>query len=163
MRAIDLVASEFDAGIHIGEMIQRDMIAVRVSHDLRLAIVGSPDYFTQHPIPCKPEDLKEHSCIGFRFGGSVYRWEFEKGRKALTVYPQGPVSFDDPDLVIRAVLKGIGVGTSLEPLLERLISQRRLIQVLEEWCPTFPGFFLYYPSRRNRPAALDALIDSLRL
>jgi DNA-binding transcriptional LysR family regulator len=160
---IDLVASEFDAGIHIGELIQRDMIAVRVSEDLRLAVVGSPDYFEQHPIPRIPQDLKEHLCIGFRFGPGVYRWEFEKGRKALTVYPQGPVTFDDPDLVIRAALKGIGVGTALEQQLKRLISQGRLIQVLQDWCPTFPGFFLYYPSRRNRPAALDALIDTLRL
>ena len=160
---IDLVASEFDAGIHIGELIQRDMIAVRVSEDLRLAVVGSPDYFKQHPIPKTPEDLKEHLCIGFRFGGGVYRWEFEKGRRALTVYPQGPVSFDDPDLVIRAVLKGIGLGTGLEAQLNRMISKDRLIQVLQDWCPVFPGFFLYYPSRRNRPAALDALINSLRL
>jgi DNA-binding transcriptional LysR family regulator len=160
---VDLVASDFDAGIHIGELIQRDMIAVRVSADLRLAVVGSPDYFQRRPIPQTPEDLKVHSCIGFRFGGKVYRWEFEKGRKMLTVYPQGPITFDDPDLVIRAALKGIGVGTALEQQVERLIAQRRLTQVLQDWCPTFPGFFLYYPSRRNRPAALDALIDSLRL
>jgi LysR substrate binding domain-containing protein len=102
------VASDFDAGIHIGELIQRDMIAVRVSADLRLAVVGSPDYFQRRPIPQTPEDLKVHSCIGFRFGGKVYRWEFEKGRKMLTVYPQGPITFDDPDLVIRAALRGLG-------------------------------------------------------
>ena len=160
---IDLVASEFDAGIHIGELIQRDMIAVRVSEDLRLAVVGSPDYFKQHGVPRTPQDLKEHLCIGFRFGPGVYRWEFEKGRKSLTVYPQGPVTFDDPDLVIRAALRGIGLGTALEAQLKQMISQRRLIQVLQDWCPTFPGFFLYYPSRRNRPAALDAIIESLRL
>jgi DNA-binding transcriptional LysR family regulator len=160
---IDLVASGFDAGIHIGELIQRDMIAVRVSDDLRLAVVGSPDYFKERPIPRSPKDLKEHLCIGFRFGGSVYRWEFEKGRKALTVYPQGPFTFDDPYLVIRATVEGIGLGMNLEAEVKHLISQRRLIQVLQDWCPTFPGFFLYYPSRRNRPAALEALINSLRL
>ena len=159
----DLVASEFDAGIHIGELIHRDMIAVRVSPDLRLAVVGSPEYFTQHPIPRTPQELKEHLCIGFRFGGSVYRWEFEKGRKAVTVYPQGPVTFDDPDLVVRAALKGIGLGTALARQLKPLLSSGRLIEVLQDWSPTFPGFFLYYPSRRNRPAALDALIDTLRL
>lgn len=160
---IDLVSSEFDAGIHIGELIQRDMIAVRVSADLRLAVVGSRDYFDERGIPRTPEDLKQHSCIGFRFGPGVYRWEFEKGRKAMTVYPQGPVTFDDPDLVIKAALNGIGVGTALEAQVKRLISERRLVQVLQEWCPIFPGFFLYYPSRRNRPAALEALINSLRL
>ncbi len=159
---IDLVASGFDAGIHIGELIQRDMVAVRVSEDLRLAVVGSPEYFKHHDIPRTPHQLKEHPCIGFRFGGEVYRWEFEKGRKALTVYPQGPVTFDDPDLVIQAVLDGVGIGTALEAQLLPVIAKHRLVQVLEDWCPTFPGFFLYYPSRRNQSAALAALIRSLR-
>jgi len=160
---IDLVASEFDAGIHIGELIQRDMIAVRVSADLRLAVVGSPEYFAQHPIPRTPQELKEHLCIGFRFGGSVYRWEFEKVRKAVTVYPQGPVTFDDPDSVIEAVLKGVGVGTALENEVRSRIRSGKLVEVIQDWCPTFLGFFLYYPSRRNRPAALEALIEILRL
>lgn len=160
---IDLVASGFDAGIHIGELIQRDMVAVRVSEDLRLAVVGSPEYFSNHEVPRTPHELKEHSCIGFRFGGEVYRWEFEKAKKALTVYPQGPATFDDPDLVVRAVLKGLGIGTALERQVLPLISKHRLVQVLDDWCPVFPGFFLYYPSRRNQSAALAALIQSLRL
>ena len=160
---IELVAGGFDAGIHIGELIQRDMVAVRVSNDLRLAVVGSPEYFKHHTIPRTPHELKEHSCIGFRFSGEVYRWEFEKGRKLVTVYPQGPVTFDDPDLVIEAVLDGLGIGTALEPQLQPLFAKHRLVQVLEDWCPTFPGYFLYYPSRRNQSAALAALIQSLRM
>jgi DNA-binding transcriptional LysR family regulator len=160
---IELVAGGFDAGIHIGELIQRDMVAVRVSNDLRLAVVGSPEYFKHHNIPRTPNELKEHSCIGFRFSGEVYRWQFEKGRKALSVYPQGPVTFDDPDLVIEVVLNGLGIGTALESQLLPLTAKHRLIQVLEDWCPTFPGYFLYYPSRRNQSAALAALIQSLRL
>lgn len=160
---IDLVAGEFDAGIQIGEFIQRDMIAVRVTKDLRLAVVGSPEYFRNHEVPRTPHDLKDHACVGFRFSSGMYRWEFEKGRKQVTVNPQGPVSFDDSELVIDTVLQGIGLGIALEEVLSPHIKQHRLVQVLQDWCPTFPGFFLYYPSRRHQPAALAALISSLRL
>jgi DNA-binding transcriptional LysR family regulator len=160
---VDLIAGEFDAGVQLGEFIQRDMIAVRVTNELRLAVVGSPEYFESNSIPRHPQDLKNHSCIGFRFSRGLYRWEFEKGRKSLTVSPQGPASFDDPELVIQAVLDGIGIGTAMEDSLQALIANGRLVQVLRDWCPSFPGYFLYYPSRRNQPAALAALIDCLRL
>jgi DNA-binding transcriptional LysR family regulator len=160
---VDLVAGEYDAGVQLGEFIHRDMIAVRVTEEMRLAVVGSPAYFELNPIPRHPQDLKDHSCIGFRFSNGLYRWEFEKGRKALTVSPQGPASFDDPDLVIRAVLDGVGIGTAMEATLTGLFAKRRLVQVLRDWCPSFPGYFLYYPSRRNQPRALAALIDTLRL
>ena len=160
---VDLIAGQYDAGVQIGEFIQRDMIAVRVSKDLRLAVVGSPEYFRSHSIPQNPRDLRDHSCIGFRFSSGVYRWEFEKGRKALTVNPRGPVTFDDPDLVIQAVLNGLGIGTSLEETLKERIAKGQLVQVLRDWCPAFPGYFLYYPSRRNQPAALTALVNMLRL
>jgi DNA-binding transcriptional LysR family regulator len=160
---VDLVAGEYDAGVQLGEFIQRDMIAVRVTKEMRLAVVGSPSYFESNPIPRHPQDLKDHSCIGFRFSNGLYRWEFEKGRRALTVSPLGPASFDDPDLVIQAVLDGVGIGTAMEKNLADLIAEGRLVQVLRDWCPSFPGYFLYYPSRRNQPAALAALIDTLRL
>jgi DNA-binding transcriptional LysR family regulator len=160
---VDLVAGGFDAGVQIGEFIQRDMIAVRVSKDLRLAVVGSPEYFKSNKLPRTPRDLKDHACIGFRFSSGIYRWEFEKGRRSLTVNPQGPATFDDPDLVIQAVLNGLGIGTAMEDPLAEEIAKGRLVQVLKEWCPTFPGYFLYYPSRRNQPAALAALINTLRL
>lgn len=160
---VDLVAGEYDAGIQLGEFIQRDMIAVRVTNEMRLAVVGSPEYFESNAIPRHPQELKDHACIGFRFSNGLYRWEFEKGRKALTVSPQGPVSFDDPDLVIQAVLDGVGIGTAMEETLADLIAKGRLIQVLKDWCPLFPGYFLYYPSRRNQSAALAALIDTFRV
>jgi len=160
---VDLVAGEYDAGIQIGEFIQRDMIAVRVSEDLRLAVVASPAYLKRHGIPRTPRDLKDHACIAFRFRSGVYRWEFEKGRKVLTVNPQGPLSFDDPDLVIQSVLKGAGIGTAIEATLKPMIERGELIQLLADWCPQFPGFFLYYPSRRNQTAALSALIHALRM
>ena len=160
---VDLIAGEYDAGVQLGEFIQKDMIAVRVTGEMRLAVVGSQEYFDSNRKPKHPQDLRDHACIGFRFSNSLYRWEFEKGRKALTVSPQGPASFDDPDLVIQAVLKGVGIGTSMEESVASLISEGRLVQVLKDWCPTFPGFFLYYPSRRNQPAALAALIQTLRM
>ena len=160
---VDLVAGEYDAGVQLGEFIQRDMIAVRVTNEMRLAVVGSPAYFESNTLPRHPQDLKDHSCVGFRFSNGLYRWEFEKGRKALTVSPLGPASFDDPDLVIQAVLDGVGIGTAMEDTLTKLIAEGRLVQVLRDWCPSFPGYFLYYPSRRNQPAALLALIETLRL
>src|ERR1700750_1526126 len=160
---VDLVAGEYDAGVQIGEFIQRDMIAVRVSKDLRLAVVGSPEYFKSHKLPRTPRDLKDHACIGFRFSSGIYRWEFKKGRKALTVNPQGPVTFDDPDLVVQAVLNNLGIATTVEQPISEMIAKGRLVQVLRDWCPTFPGYFLYYPSRQNQPAALAALINTLRL
>ena len=160
---VDLVAGEYDAGVQLGEFIQRDMIAVRVTKEMRLAVVGAPGYFESKPIPRIPQDLKDHSCIGFRFSNGLYRWEFEKGRKTLTVSPQGPASFDDPDLVIQAVLDGVGIGTTMEDTIAGLIAEGSLVQVLRDWCPSFPGYFLYYPSRRNQPAALSALINALRL
>jgi DNA-binding transcriptional LysR family regulator len=160
---VDLVAGEYDAGVQLGEFIQRDMIAVRVTKEMRLAVVGSPSYFESNPVPRTPQDLKDHPCIGFRFSNGLYRWEFEKGRKTLTVSPQGPASFDDPDLVIQAVLEGVGIGTAMEDTIRGLIAEGRLIQVLTDWCPPFPGYFLYYPSRRHQPAALSALVSTLRL
>jgi DNA-binding transcriptional LysR family regulator len=160
---VDLVAGAYDAGIQIGEFIQRDMIAVRVSKEMRLAAVGSPLYFQAHKLPRTPHDLKDHACIAFRYSRGTYRWEFEKGRKALTVNSQGPVTFDDPALVVQAALNGVGIGMAIEETLQEAIASGRLIQVLKDWCPAFPGYFLYYPSRRNQPAALAALIHTLRL
>ena len=160
---VDLVAGQYDAGVQIGEFIQRDMIAVPVTGEMRLALVASPVYFESHPIPRTPHDLKDHACIGFRFSSGLYRWEFEKGQKAVTVSPQGPVSFDDADLVVQAVLEGVGIGSAMEETLTSLIAEGKVVQVLKDWSPSFPGFFLFYPSRRNQPAALAALIEALRL
>ena len=160
---VDIVAGGYDAGIQIGEFIQRDMIAVRVSDDLRLVVIGSREYFRSHPLPRTPRDLKDHACLGFRFTSGVYRWEFEKGRQALTINPQGPLVFDDPEFVTEAVLKGVGLGLALEATVAEPIATGRLVQVLAEWCPSFPGYYLYYPSRRHRPAALTALLHTLRL
>jgi len=160
---VDLVAGEFDAGIQIGEFIQKDMVAVRLSADLRLALVGTPGYFNTHTAPRLPQDLREHACIGFRFGSGMYRWEFTKGKRSVTFNPQGPISFDDSELVIQAVLQDVGIGMAMEHSLLTMIRDGRLIQVMRDWCPVFPGYFLYYSSRRNQTGALAALIGALRL
>jgi DNA-binding transcriptional LysR family regulator len=164
-RRMDIVAGGFDAGIHFGEYIEKDMIAVRVSGDHRAAIVGSPAYFRSHPKPKLPHDLLKHRCINFRHGsgGGVYRWEFDKGRKSLSVGVNGPLVIDDVEILIRAAVDGVGLAFISEDYVAPLIANVRLVRVLEDWCQPFPGFFLYYPNRRNQPAALSALIKALRL
>jgi DNA-binding transcriptional LysR family regulator len=160
---VDIVAARFDAGIEIGEFIQRDMIAVRVSADHRAAIVASPAYFRAHPKPRKPQDLLQHRCIGCRLGSAgLYRWEFEKGGKEVTVGPPGPVVLDDVDLMVRAALDGVGIAFTFEEEVAPLLARKRLVRVLEDWCPPFPGFFVYYPSRRHQPPGLTALVETLR-
>jgi DNA-binding transcriptional LysR family regulator len=160
----ELVAAGFDAGIHLGESIQRDMVAVRVSGDHRLAVVGSPEYFGSHPKPSSPHDLPNHRCINLR-GGSAgpYRWEFEKNGETLAVDVSGPLIVDDADLMIRAATDGLGLTFSFEEYVASQLASGALVRVLEDWCPPFAGYFLYYPSRRQQPAALAALIETLRL
>lgn len=161
---LDIVSGGFDAGIHFGEYIQKDMIAVRVSKDHRAAIVGAPGYFEAHPKPRTPPDLLKHRCINFRHGNAgVYRWEFDKGKKSLSVAVNGPLIVDDVEIVIRAAIDGIGLAFVGEDKVAQDLASGALIRVLEDWCQPFPGFFLYYPSRRQQPAALSALINTLRL
>jgi len=113
-----------------------------VSKDLRFAVVGSPGYFKSHEVPRTPSDLNDHPCIGIRVGGGPYRWEFEKGPKKQTVSVQGPAVFDEANLVIQAVLNGVGIGLAFEEQVAELLKKRRLIRVLEDWCSPFPGYFL---------------------
>ena len=161
---LDIVAGGFDAGIHFGEYIEKDMIAVRVSPDQRPTIVGSPAYFKSHAKPRSPRELIHHRCINFRHGSAgVYRWEFEKGRKSLSVAVNGPLIVDDLELVISAALDGVGLAYMSEEHGAEHLANGALVKVLEDWCQPYPGFFLYYPSRRNQPAALAALIETLRM
>jgi len=161
---VDLVAARFDAGIHFGEYIERDMVAVRVSRDLRPTIVGSPRYFESHPRPARPRDLTSHRCINFRRGSAgIYRWEFDKGKRSVTVAVNGPLIVDDVDLVLRAAIDGVGLAFMDEERAAPHLASGALVRVLEDWCPPFPGFFLYHPRQRQLPAALAALIETLRL
>ena len=161
---LDIVAGGFDAGIHFGEYIQKDMIAVRVSKDHRAAIVGAPSYFKSHPKPKTPHDLLKHRCINFKHGSAgLYKWEFDRGRKSVSVAVNGPLVVDDVELMVRASLDGIGLAFVSDERVEPQLKSGELLRVLDDWCQPFPGFFLYYPSRRQQPAALSALINTLRL
>ncbi|HEV2566336.1 MAG TPA: LysR substrate-binding domain-containing protein [Microvirga sp.] len=161
---IDIVAEGFDAGIRLGESLDQDMTAVRVSPDFRTAIVGSPDYFTRHPVPETPHDLQTQPCIGYRAAnGTLYRWEFEKDGKPLTVQVSGPLVIDAPTLMISAALDGVGLAYATESVVADHLASGRLIRVLEDWSPSFPGFYLYYPGRRQTSAALRVLAEMLRL
>ena len=160
----DLVAGGFDAGIHLGEFLQRDMIAVKVSDEQRAAVVAAPSYFASHPKPKTPRDLTAHRCLRYRMGpdGPVYRWEFEKRGKPVTVAVSGPLVVTDVELMIGAAIDGLGLAFALEAHVTEHLARGRLVRVLEDWCPPFEGYFVYYPSRRHQPAALQALVDSLR-
>src|SRR5439155_1547221 len=158
---IDLVAGGFDAGIHFGEFIERDMITFRVSKDPRPAIVGSPSYFELHPKPATPRDLPNHRCINFRHGSDgVYRWEFDKGKQSLTVAVNGPLIVDDVEIMVRAAIDGVGLAFMSEERAAPHLASGELVRVLDDWCPPFPGFFLYYPRQRQLPAALAALVET---
>ena len=160
----DIVAGGFDAGIHFGEYIQKDMIAVRVSRDHRAAIVASPQYLAGRTKPRTPRDLLEHRCINFRHGSAgLYRWEFEKSRKSLALTVNGPLIVEDAELVRRAALDGVGFAFVSEHDVEEHLRAGSLVRVLEDWCQPYPGFFLYYPSRRQQTKALLAVIEVFRV
>jgi DNA-binding transcriptional LysR family regulator len=161
---IDIVREGFDAGIRLGESLDQDMIALRVSPDFRTAIVGSPDYFETHPAPETPHDLHKHLCIGYRAArGDLYRWEFEKDGKPLAVQVAGPLIIDSPSLLVSAALDGVGLAFATESVVADHLASGRLIRILEDWSPSFTGFFLYYPGRRQTSAALRALLAMVRL
>jgi DNA-binding transcriptional LysR family regulator len=162
---VDIVARRFDAGIRLGDSVERDMVAIRVTGELRTAIVGSPKYFQSHPPPKRPEDLVGHRCIGYRqiTSGALYRWEFEKRGRRKSVAVTGPLVLDDFQLMTDAALDSVGLSYATESTVEGHVREGRLIRVLEDWCESYAGFFLYYPSRRNISSALRALIDHLKV
>jgi DNA-binding transcriptional LysR family regulator len=161
---LDLVAGGFDAGVQYGEFIQQDMVAVRVSPDHQPAIVASPAYFVEHPKPRSPHDLLRHRCINYRHGsGEVYRWELDKGDQSVVVAVNGPLVTNDIALLTRAALDGVGLAFMSDEQARPHLKSGALVRVLEDWSPPFPGFFLYYPSRKQQPAALAAFIGTLRL
>ena len=160
----DLVAGRFDAGIRLGEHVERDMVAVRIAPDMRMAIVGTPAYFERHPRPETPQDLTQHECIGIRLPthGGLLPWEFDKDGRSITVRVEGQLIFNTMSLALRAVLDGLGLGYCLDDMAAEAIADGRLIRVLEDWCEPFPGYHIYYPSRRQLSPALRLLVDALR-
>jgi DNA-binding transcriptional LysR family regulator len=160
---VDIVAGGFDAGLRIGESLDREMIAVRVGPDLRTAVVGSPAYFAARGRPKHPRDLQAHACINYRriSTGDVYRWEFTEEGKDFDVAVHGPLLCNDADVMVRAAVDGIGLAYVFQTAVERELEDERLVRVLDAYCSPFPGYFLYYPSRAHVPKKLAALVAIL--
>ncbi|MCH4546264.1 LysR family transcriptional regulator [Rhizobium sp. WYCCWR 11279] len=160
----DIVAERYDAGVRLGEQVAKDMIAVRIGPDMRMAVVGAPAYFDTRPKPLTPQDLTDHNCINLRLPtyGSVYAWEFEKDGRELRVRVEGQLVFNNIALRLNAVLAGLGLAYMPENLVETHLADGRLVRVLEDWCLPFSGYHLYYPSRRHTSPAFALVVDALR-
>ena len=161
---IDIVAERFDAGVRLGDQVAKDMIAVRISPDVRMAVVGAPSYFKNRVIPQTPQELTGQNCIRLRLPthGGIYAWEFEKGGQILHVQVQGQMIFNQSVHILNAALQGYGIAYLPEEQIEPYVDQGQLIQLLEPWCPTFPGYHLYFPSRRQSSPAFSLVVDTLR-
>jgi DNA-binding transcriptional LysR family regulator len=160
----DIVSGRFDAGIRFGELVEKDMIAVRVGPDLQMAVVGAPSYFANHPPPRTPRELARHRCISYRSvrSGGLLPWEFAEKGRPFELRVDGPLVFSDGDLILDAALAGHGIAYAYEDAVAAHVAAGRLTRILEKWCPPFPGYYLYHPSRRQTPPALSALIAALR-
>jgi DNA-binding transcriptional LysR family regulator len=161
----DIVADRYDAGIRFGGQVAKDMIAVRVGPDMQAAVVASPSYLAQHDAPKTPFDLSRHRCINYRLAtaGGLYAWQFEKDGERLEVRVDGPLIFNDGDLILDAAFAGHGLAYVFMSHAEKHLADGTLVRLLADWCPPFSGYHLYHPSRRQTPPALAALIDTLRL
>jgi DNA-binding transcriptional LysR family regulator len=160
----DIVAERLDAGVRLGEQVAKDMVAVRIGPDLRMAVVGTPSYFKGRKKLRTPQDLTDHSCINLRLpsAGGLYAWEFEKGSRELRVRVEGQLVFNTATLAVKAALAGAGLACVPEDRVKADIAEERLIRVLADWCPLFSGFHLYYPSRRQPAPAFAVVVDALR-
>lgn len=160
----DIVAERYDAGVRLGEQVAKDMIAVRIGPDIRMAVVGAPAYFAARPRPKKPQDLTAHACINLRLPtyGGLFAWEFEKRGRELKVRVEGQLVFNNIALRLNAALDGLGLAYLPDDQVEAYVAKGRLIRVLEDWCPRFAGYHLYYPSRRQPTPAFAVLVDALR-
>jgi DNA-binding transcriptional LysR family regulator len=159
-RFVDLIGEGFDAGIRLGERLAQDMIAVRATREQRIAVVGSPEYFERNPRPLRPADLHQHRCLRFRFSsGVIYRWEFGHAGQEFDMDVDGPLICNDNALMQTAAKQGLGLAHLMEDLVREDLASGDLVRVLEDWCPPFPGFYLYYPSRAQMPLKLRVLVD----
>ncbi|NYT72960.1 LysR family transcriptional regulator [Halomonas sp. QX-2] len=160
----DIVSERFDAGVRLGERVAKDMIATRIGPNMRMVVVAAPDYFEHYSQPKDPHELTEHNCINFRFPthGGLYMWEFEKKGHAMNVSTEGQLIVNNTQQQINATLAGVGLGFVPEDMVEEYIKSGQLIQVLDDWCPSFPGFHLYYPNRRQPSPAFSLLLEALR-
>jgi DNA-binding transcriptional LysR family regulator len=163
-RLIDIVEQRYDAGVRLGEQVAKDMIAVRISPDVRMLVVGSPSYFAKRAPPKTPQDLTDHLCINLRLPtlGGLYAWELKKGKRELNVRVDGQLIVNGMPQMLNAALAGLGLGFMLEDVVREHITAGRLLPVLEDWSPTFAGYHLYYPSRRQASPAFGLLVEALR-
>lgn len=163
-RMVDIVRDGFDAGVRLGEEVENDMIALRIGPDIQMMVVGSPAYFAIHDVPQTPHDLTGHQCNNLRMPtmGGLYAWEFEKDGHALNVRVKGQFTSNDPEALIKAAVDGVGLTCLPSGHLEHLIKGSKLVRCLADWCPPFPGYHLYYPSRRQALPAFRALTEALR-
>lgn len=160
---IDIVAEGYDVAIRLGEVIEKDMVAVRIGADLRQLVVGSPDYLKRRGTPQSPKDLRDHSCIRWRWpGDSIYNWEFHDGERWFSVAVEGPLIVNDKKVAIEAAAAGVGLTFAVERLVAPYITSGRLVPLLEKWCAPFPGFFVCYPEQRQMAPAVRAFIDAVR-
>ncbi|MFP2470124.1 LysR family transcriptional regulator [Pseudescherichia vulneris] len=161
----DIVDGRFDAGIRLGEQVAKDMIAVKIAPEMRMAVVASPDYLARFGTPVSPRELEHHRCINIRLPtrGGLYAWEFEQGDQVLRVRVEGQLTLNTLPQRIDAALAGLGFCYVPEDTIADAVSSGKLVSVLEDWCPPFPGYYLYYPDRRQHTAAFALLIDTLRL
>ncbi|XBS71705.1 LysR family transcriptional regulator [Acerihabitans sp. KWT182] len=160
----DIVSGRFDAGIRLGEQVAKDMIAVRIAPDMRMAVVGAPGYFARHGIPATPRELQHHSCINMRLPtmGGLYAWEFGKDGQPIKVRVEGQLTFNSLNQRIDAAISGFGLAFVPEDAVQDNIRRGRLTSVLEEWCEPFQGYYLYYPSRKQHTTAFALFVDALR-
>ncbi|QNA85271.1 LysR family transcriptional regulator [Sphingomonas sp. So64.6b] len=160
----DIVADRFDAGVRLGDTIARDMVAVRIGPDLSMAVVGAPAYFARHAVPLVPQDLADHQCINLRLptAGGLYAWELERSGREQRVRVDGQLVFNNMPMIVRAATAGFGLACVLEGQAAAQIADGSLVRVLEDWCPPFAGYHLYYPSRRQPSAAFALLVETLR-
>lgn len=159
----DIVAGQVDAGVRFGEQVAKDMIAVRIGPDIRMAVVGSPEYFAKHPPPRTPQDLTAHDCINLRLPlHGLYAWEFEKGGRELRVRVDGQLVFNTSALMLNATAAGFGLAYFTEQQVKKHLDNGELVRVLVNWCPPYSGYHLYYPSRRQPSAAFAVVVDALR-
>ena len=160
----DIVAEGYDAGVRLGEQVAKDMIAMRIGPDMRMAVIGSPAYFSHYPKPVIPADLMAHNCITLRMPthGGLFMWEFEKNGQALNVRIEGQLVFNNIAMRLESVLQGLGLAYMPEDVVRPYIEQGRLIRVLEDWCEPYSGYHLYYPSRRQSSPAFTLLREALR-
>ena len=161
---VDIVEGGFDAGVRLGEQVAKDMIAMRISPDIRMIVVASPDYFTRNPIPRTPYDLVNHNCINLRLPtyGGIFPWEFEDHGEPIKIKVEGQLIFNSLELRLNAVRAGCGITCLPEDSVAKDLQEGRLISVLEEWCPKLPGYHLYYPHRHHSTAAFSLVLNALR-